>query len=206
MTPLVSGDPCQRLSGEGSAAARWPGGSAAARWPLGLRAPIGLENIDLNADSAVAASYPNMGMYTQLFHQGSAAGHGVPLQRTRSDGVAQRQGRPPRQGLPPVRAPYRRGKQVVATSGRGGAGSSRSGSGRQRHATPIMVEDVEEEDEEEEDDNMLNQHIQRPKSKANWTDRNILTLCEVACEEIDAGNYAGRVWSPQAYKNMREKY
>ncbi|KAI4968246.1 hypothetical protein ZWY2020_005358 [Hordeum vulgare] len=69
-----------------------------------------------------------------------------------------------------------------------------------------MVEDVEEEDEEEEDDSMLNQHIQRPKIKANWTDRNTLTLCEIACEEIDAGNYAGRVWSPQAYKNMREKY
>ncbi|KAI4971672.1 hypothetical protein ZWY2020_002586 [Hordeum vulgare] len=44
----------------------------------GLRSPIGLENIDLNADSAVAASYPNMGMYTQLFHQGSAAGHVCP--------------------------------------------------------------------------------------------------------------------------------
>ncbi|KAI5009018.1 hypothetical protein ZWY2020_010066 [Hordeum vulgare] len=100
----------------------------------GLRAPIGLENIDLNADSAVAASYPNMGMYTQLFHQGSAAGHGVPLQRTRSDGVAQRQGRPPRQGLPPVRAQDRRGKQVVATSGRGGAGSSRSGCCRQHRS------------------------------------------------------------------------
>ncbi|XBH96383.1 hypothetical protein VPH35_086777 [Triticum aestivum] len=76
-----------------------------------------------------------------------------------------------------------------------------------------MVEDVEKEDEPaeedvqaEEDDSMLNQHIQRPKSKANWKDRNTLTLCEIACEEIDAGNYAGRVWSPQAYKNMREKY
>ncbi|XBI85810.1 hypothetical protein VPH35_093886 [Triticum aestivum] len=99
-----------------------------------LRAPIGLDNIDLNGDSAVAASYPNLGMYTQLFHPGSAAGHGVPLQRTRSDGVAQRQGRPPRQGLLPVRAPDRRGKQVVATSGRGGAGSSRTGSGRQHRS------------------------------------------------------------------------
>jgi hypothetical protein len=55
-----------------------------------------------------------------------------------------------------MRARDRRGKQVVATSGRGGAGSSRSGSGRQRLATPIMVDDV---DEEEEDDNMLNQHV-----------------------------------------------
>jgi hypothetical protein len=55
-----------------------------------------------------------------------------------------------------MRARDRRGKQVVATSGRGGAGSSRSGSGRQRLAAPIMVDDV---DEEEEDDNMLNQHV-----------------------------------------------
>jgi hypothetical protein len=56
-----------------------------------------------------------------------------------------------------MRARDRHGKQVVATSGRGGAGSSRSGSGRQRPAAPIMVDDV---DEEEEDDNMLNQHVQ----------------------------------------------
>jgi hypothetical protein len=122
----------------------------------GLRAPIGLENIDLNGDSAAAASYPNMSMYTHLLHPGSASDHGMPLQHTRSDVVPQRQGRPPRQGLPPMRATDRRGKQVVATSGRGGAGSSRSGSGRQRPAAPIMVDDV---DEEEEDDNMLNQHV-----------------------------------------------
>jgi hypothetical protein len=56
-----------------------------------------------------------------------------------------------------MRARDRHGKQVVATSGRGGAGSSRSGSGRQRPAAPIMVDDI---DEEEEDDNMLNQHGQ----------------------------------------------
>ncbi|XP_037488978.1 uncharacterized protein LOC119367608 [Triticum dicoccoides] len=112
--------------GRGSVAGGLGRGSVAG----GLRAPIGLENIDLNGNSAVAASYPSMGMYTHLFHPESAANHGVPLQRTRSDGVVQRQGRPPRQGLPPVRAPDHRGKQVVATSGRGGAGSSRSGSGR----------------------------------------------------------------------------
>jgi hypothetical protein len=33
-----------------------------------------------------------------------------------------------------------------------------------------------------------------------------LILCEIACEEVDAGNFAGRVWSTQACKNMREKY
>ncbi|CAN6163830.1 unnamed protein product [Urochloa humidicola] len=121
---------------------------------------MGLENMELNADSAAAASYPNMSMYTHLLHPGSASGHGMPLQRTRSDIVPQRQGRPPRQGLPPLRAPNRRGKQVVATSGRGGAGSSRSGSGRQQQAPSIMVDDVEEEYEEEEDDSMLNQHMQ----------------------------------------------
>ncbi|CAO2036001.1 unnamed protein product [Urochloa humidicola] len=121
---------------------------------------MGLENMELNADSAAAASYPNMSMYTHLLHPGSASGHGMPLQRTRSDIVPQRQGRPPRQGLPPLRAPNRRGKQVVATSGRGGAGSSRSGSGRQQQAPPIMVDDVEEEYEEEKDDSMLNQHMQ----------------------------------------------
>jgi hypothetical protein len=31
-------------------------------------------------------------------------------------------------------------------------------------------------------------------------------LCELACEEIEAGNFSGRVWQPQAYKNIREKY
>jgi hypothetical protein len=31
-------------------------------------------------------------------------------------------------------------------------------------------------------------------------------LCEIACEEIEVGNYTGRVWQPQAYKNIREKY
>jgi hypothetical protein len=59
-----------------------------------------------------------------------------------------------------MRATDHRGKQVVATSGRGGAGSSRSGSGRQRPAAPIMVDDVDEEEEEEEDDNMLDEHVQ----------------------------------------------
>jgi hypothetical protein len=59
-----------------------------------------------------------------------------------------------------MRAKDRHGKQVVATSGRGGAGSSRSGNGRQRPAAPIMVDDVNEEEEEQEDDNMFNQHGQ----------------------------------------------
>jgi hypothetical protein len=31
-------------------------------------------------------------------------------------------------------------------------------------------------------------------------------LCELACEEIEAGNFSGRVWQPHAYKNIREKY
>jgi hypothetical protein len=31
-------------------------------------------------------------------------------------------------------------------------------------------------------------------------------LCELAYEEIEAGNFSGRVWQPQAYKNIREKY
>jgi hypothetical protein len=31
-------------------------------------------------------------------------------------------------------------------------------------------------------------------------------LCEIACEEIDTGNFAGKVWNNQAYKNMKEKY
>lgn len=73
--------------------------------------------------------------------------------------MPQRPGRPPRQGLPPVRAPDRRGK-AVTMSGRAGAGTSRSGSGRQRQAAPIPVDDVGEEDEEEEDESMLNQHSQ----------------------------------------------
>jgi hypothetical protein len=45
-------------------------------------------------------------------------------------------------------------------SGRAGAGSSRSSSGRQRQAVPIVVGDAGEEDEDEEDDSMLNQHNQ----------------------------------------------
>jgi hypothetical protein len=72
--------------------------------------------------------------------------------------VPQRAGRPPRQGLPPppVRAPDRRGK-VFARYERVDASSGRSGSGGQRQAAPIMVDDVYEE---EEDDNMSNQHSQ----------------------------------------------
>lgn len=31
-------------------------------------------------------------------------------------------------------------------------------------------------------------------------------MCEIACEEIEAGNFSGGVWSNQAYKNMKEKY
>jgi hypothetical protein len=68
-------------------------------------------------------------------------------------------GRPPRQGLPLVRAPDRRGK-AVAASGRAGVSTTRSGGGRQRQPLPIMVDDVDDEDEEEEDNNMMNQQSQ----------------------------------------------
>jgi hypothetical protein len=62
---------------------RLRGGTASdARVPVagGLSAPrVGLENPDLNADCAAAATfYPNMSMYTHLLHPGSSAGHGMP--------------------------------------------------------------------------------------------------------------------------------
>jgi hypothetical protein len=105
-------------------------------------------SLDLNTDFAAAASsYPNMTMYTNILHQGSTSGHSNPQQRARSDGVQQRPNRPPRQGLPPLRAVDRRGKDA-ALSGRADGGSSRSGSGRQRQAASMTVNDVGEEDEE----------------------------------------------------------
>jgi hypothetical protein len=31
-------------------------------------------------------------------------------------------------------------------------------------------------------------------------------LCELACEEIEAGNFTAKIWSTQGYKNIKEKY
>jgi hypothetical protein len=88
-----------RLRGSASRGSA-PGGLGRASVDGGLSAPrIGLENLDLNTDCA-AASYPNLNMYTPP-SSGERVRPWYAPQRTRSDGVPQRAGRPPRQGLPP---------------------------------------------------------------------------------------------------------
>ncbi|XP_037474192.1 uncharacterized protein LOC119350475 [Triticum dicoccoides] len=47
---------------------------------------------------------------------------------------------------------------------------------------------------------------QPKKGETNWTDENTYILCELACEEIEDGNFTAKVWTSQGYKNMKEKY
>lgn len=86
-------------------------------------------------------------------------------------------------------------------------GSNGASSSRQPQVAPIPVDDDDGiEEDEDEDENTLNQHRKKPKSKANWTDENTYILCELACEEIEDGNFTAKVWTSQGYKNIMEKY
>ncbi|CAM0144831.1 unnamed protein product [Urochloa decumbens] len=125
---------------------------------------------------SAAASYPDMTMYTHILQRDSSSDQGA------------------------------RGKAVVVP-GRVAARQQAPGSSRQPHVPSIQVDDdAGIEEDEDEDENALNQHSKRPKSKANWTDENTYILCELACEEIEDGNFTAKVWNTEGYKNMKEKY
>ncbi|KAL6658676.1 hypothetical protein ACP70R_004262 [Stipagrostis hirtigluma subsp. patula] len=129
----------------------------------GLGGPrIGMANLDLNANSAAVASYPNMGMYTNILQPGSAPGHRIPPpppppptevqigHRAAVARLSSSPGSPPSEGNRP------------SWQGRDDAGARRcwSKSLKQRQAAQVTVDDDGEDDEEEEDESMLNQHSQ----------------------------------------------
>ena len=42
--------------------------------------------------------------------------------------------------------------------------------------------------------------------KANWTEQNTFTLCEIACEELRDGNCIKGAWTTRGYQNLKDKY
>ncbi|KAG2643931.1 hypothetical protein PVAP13_2KG367700, partial [Panicum virgatum] len=103
------------------------------------------------------------------------------------------------------------------SSGRGGirdpmayGASSFGGGGRGRASSSAApVEDVDDDDDiEDEDENAPDGKGMDMSTfdKANWTEENIFTLCDIACEEARDGNCPNGVWTTRGYQNLKTKF
>uniref|UniRef100_A0A0E0MGA9 Myb/SANT-like domain-containing protein n=1 Tax=Oryza punctata TaxID=4537 RepID=A0A0E0MGA9_ORYPU len=91
---------------------------------------------------------------------------------------------------------------VVATPARAVDGEEVVAGGAIRDLEGASVDDDEEDDEDEIDENGQ----RTTHDKATWTEENTYIFCEIACEELRAGNCIEGTWTTRGYQNIKEKF